>query len=856
MLSEAERFETFSPYIRSVSQCKEILRDLNGTWGLVSAIAEISCPTEAATILPAMEATKKGFADLESKLTSQLVSEEIKKTCLELESKAQVSIDILVRNLYERTADIGFLATNADICNFVLASVNGERTDIDSVNQLLDEYGSKYTVYDDIIILDTDSRILARLDRNTPTVAQSIAEPIIRKTVQSTAEYVETFGKTSLRPGTDRALIYSKRIVDPINDTVLGILCLSFRFDNEMEGIFRSLQKKGDKAVMLLLNADSVVIATSDQDHVPIGRVIEAVPEGDTYGMLDFAGREYLSVTHRGRPYQGYAGQEWYGHAMIPLQSAFGFSASDKEINAEILRHGDSLSTELSSLIADAAEDINLFLHRVIWNGQVMATNEHGNLLSLKAILKQLRSMGARTAQALADSSSKLHTTMITSELRNAESIARLMIDIMDRNLYERSNDCRWWALTSEIRRILSEKRLNADDKAKITDILIYINKLYTVYTRLFIYDLKGNIVAESNLHNDPMDAVGRQVTSSYAQETFSLRSPQEYRVSMFEESWLYEGKPTYIYNAAIRHIDDLNKVVGGIGIVFDSTPEFKHMLEDCLPDKPGAFGLFVERPSGRIIASTEASNYQNGDVLWIDPEFFALQEGTGKSKIVLYNKKYYAVGCYSSRGYREFKTTGDYHNDVAAFVFIPIGEKTEATDSEQRITITYPQEPITGDVVDLATFYIGPEIYAFYAADVLEAMDVNMINPLPGVKSYIVGSVMYCDNSPDGINEKIPIIVISGRILTNNPVDQEGPEKNTGAIVVVRTQVGPIGLLVDGLDAIPSFEKSQVQPINELLRGDGGYVKSLVNIPESNTTGKMLIVLNQELILAAVRKQ
>jgi len=856
MLSEAERFETFSPYIRSVSQCKEILRDLNGTWGLVSAIAEISCPTEAATILPAMEATKKGFADLESKLTCQLVSEEIKKTCLELESKAQVSIDILVRNLYERTADIGFLATNADICNFVLASVNGERTDIDSVNQLLDEYGLKYTVYDDIIILDTDSRILARLDRNAPTVAQSISEPIIRKTVQSTAEYVETFGKTGLRPGTDRALIYSKRIVDPINDTVLGILCLSFRFDNEMEGIFRSLQKKGDKAVMLLLNADSVVIATSDQDHVPIGRVIEAVPEGDAYGMLDFAGREYLSVTHRGRPYQGYAGQEWYGHAMIPLQSAFGFSASDKEINAEILRHGDSLSTELSSLIADAAEDINLFLHRVIWNGQVMATNEHGNLLSLKAILKQLRSMGARTAQALADSSSKLHTTMITSELRNAESIARLMIDIMDRNLYERSNDCRWWALTSEIRRILSEKRLNTDDKAKITDILIYINKLYTVYTRLFIYDLKGNIVAESNLHNDPMDAVGRQVTSSYAQETFSLRSPQEYRVSMFEESWLYEGKPTYIYNAAIRHIDDLNKVVGGIGIVFDSTPEFKHMLEDCLPDKPGAFGLFVERPSGRIIASTEASNYQNGDVLWIDPEFFALQEGTGKSKIVLYNKKYYAVGCYSSRGYREFKTTGDYHNDVAAFVFIPIGEKTEATDSEQRITITYPQEPITGDVVDLATFYIGPEIYAFYAADVLEAMDVNMINPLPGVKSYIVGSVMYCDNSPDGINEKIPIIVISGRILTNNPVDQEGPEKNTGAIVVVRTQVGPIGLLVDGLDAIPSFEKSQVQPINELLRGDGGYVKSLVNIPESNTTGKMLIVLNQELILAAVRKQ
>lgn len=855
MLTEAERFETFSPYIRSVTQCKEILRDLNGTWGLISSIAEISCPKEAATILPAMEATKKGFADLEGKLNSQLVSEEIKKTCLELESKAQVSIDILVRNLYERTADIGFLATNADICNFVLDSVNGERTDIDSINRLLDEYCSKYTVYDDIIILDAKNRILARLDRNAPTGVQSISDPIIDRTLHSIEDYVETFGKTSLRPGVDRALIYSKRIVDPTDDSVIGVLCLSFRFDNEMDGIFRSLQKKGDKAVMLLLNADSVVIATSDYDHVPIGRVIEAVPEGHHYGVTDFAGREYLSVTHRGRPYQSYSGQEWYGHAMITLHSAFAPSASDKEINAEILRHGDSLSPELSSIVATAAQDINMFLHRVIWNGQVMATNQHGNLLSLKAILRQLRSMGARTAQALADSSSKLHTTMIASELRNAESIARLMIDIMDRNLYERSNDCRWWALTSEIRRILSEGRLSPEDKAKITDILVYINKLYTVYTRLFIYDIKGTIVAESNLHNDPMDALGRQVTASYAQETFSLRSPQEYRVSPFEESWLYEGNPTYVYNAAIRHIDDMNKIVGGIGIVFDSTPEFKHMLEDCLPDKPGSFGLFVERPSGRIIASTEGSNYTNGEVLWIDPEFFELQEGTGKSKIVFYNKKYYAVGCYSSRGYREFKTTGDYHNDVAAFVFIPIGEKSEATAAEQRVAITYPQEPVTGEVTDLATFYIGPEIYAFLASEVLEAVDVTMINALPGVKSYIVGSVMYCDNSPDGINEKIPVIVIDGRILTNTPIDSDQAEKTNGAIIIVRTQVGPIGLLVDGLDAVPSFEKSQVQPVNELLRGDGGYVKSLVNIPESNTTGKMLIVLNQDLILSSVRK-
>jgi chemotaxis signal transduction protein len=187
--------------------------------------------------------------------------------------------------------------------------------------------------------------------------------------------------------------------------------------------------------------------------------------------------------------------------------------------------------------------------------------------------------------------------------------------------------------------------------------------------------------------------------------------------------------------------------------------------------------------------------------------------------------------------------------------VFIPIGDKAEVIDSEQREVIAYPQEPLTGEVVDLATFYIGSDVYAFIAADVLEAVDVAQINSLPGVKSYIVGSIMYCDNSPDGINETIPILVIDGRILTNKAIDLNVQEKTTGAIIVVRTQQGPIGLLVDGLDAIPAFEKTQILPVNDMLRGDGGYIKSLVNIPEVNMSGKMLIVLDQDLILASVRK-
>jgi chemotaxis signal transduction protein len=115
----------------------------------------------------------------------------------------------------------------------------------------------------------------------------------------------------------------------------------------------------------------------------------------------------------------------------------------------------------------------------------------------------------------------------------------------------------------------------------------------------------------------------------------------------------------------------------------------------------------------------------------------------------------------------------------------------------------------------------------------------------------------MYCDKSQNSNNgSNTPIIVIDGRILTNQPLDPDRLENNTGALIVVRSNKGIIGILVDGLDAIPTFEKNQIQAVTGLLSGDGGYVKALVNIPESNGQGKILIILDQDLNLAAARKR
>ena len=65
--------------------------------------------------------------------------------------------------------------------------------------------------------------------------------------------------------------------------------------------------------------------------------------------------------------------------------------------------------------------------------------------------------------------------------------------------------------------------------------------------------------------------------------EVITVNDSQRYVVSPFEASPLYGDRHTYIYLTAVR--DPMNgRTVGGIGIVFDSQPQFAAMLADALP--------------------------------------------------------------------------------------------------------------------------------------------------------------------------------------------------------------------------------------------------------------------------------
>ncbi len=654
------------------------LSRLNKQWTRTTLTGKINCNRIASTLIEFMISTQESFRNLQDDLISTLVFESVKKTVLEQTEAAQSAIDILKRNLFERTADVGFLATDTDICTFLATEECNDPEAVDRIVERLREYRAKYTVYYEIIILDMEGKVRAHLDESNRISATR--DPLLSETLQA-EEYVETFRASDLVPGRGDVLLYSQTIKDGETGRPLGVLCLCFDFGGEMESIFGKLTGSSQGIIVAILDKQHRVIASSDKVLLPAGSVADTALDKD-YALCRHDGAEYVVVTRRTNGYQGFYGLEWYGHAMRRADYAFAESREDSTVNEEVVRSSTLYSGAMAHVDTEA-ENVLADLQLVVQNGEVMAAkksidNEESiqrESRALPPVLSEIQKVGAQIRTVFSQSIRNLLQTVIAARLYDLEFLASLAIDIMDRNLYERANDCRWWALTSYFRRMLSQREIIPDQAAQAADILAYINSLYTVYTNLFVYDRDGRVAAVSNPAEKEL--VGQRLGAEWVRHTLGLKDSQLYTVSAFESTPLYAGpsgpRHTYVYNAAIASPNDHDRAVGGIGIVFDSEPEFKAMLHDALPRDDlgqvmaGSAGFFIDRQR-RIISSTDPERTP-GQTLNISERFVKLGLGESLSDIITLNGRQAAVGCRMSSGYREYKTDGAYENDVAALI-------------------------------------------------------------------------------------------------------------------------------------------------------------------------------------------
>jgi chemotaxis signal transduction protein len=420
---------------------------------------------------------------------------------------------------------------------------------------------------------------------------------------------------------------------------------------------------------------------------------------------------------------------------------------------------------------------------------------------------------------------------------------AALAIDIMDRNLYERANDCRWWALNSVFRTELANGSAN-NNRQKLTDILRTINGLYTVYSNLLIFDHHGQVLAVSNPAYT--DLVGEKLQGDWVRQTLGLADTQNYCVSSFTVSKLYDYQPSYIYSAAIRQPIN-NDPIGGIAIVFDSRPQFQAMLDAAVPRREdgtlvdGAFAVYTER-NGKIIASTNI-NYPIGQFLNVGREFFELEGAEKYTNIVSLDGRYYAVGSCMSAGYREYKGLNDlYRNDIVALVFSALSdtviEYEQLNVIDNKISDSYHQRQLGENTLEIATFYVGKSWYGIRSSLILESIDIDNIAKIPGVPEFVRGCLIFGDQS-------ITIFDLNGLLH-----GEYTPSTSKQAIIVtVPNSEIRYGILIDELGEIPEIATSRIEPITALI-SSLSIAEGLVKPITESSDEAILVILSTERLL------
>lgn len=819
-------------HMPQVETYRESLQTLQAVWDNLNLLGHLSGTTTE------MSNTRAAFAGLTNHLLNSLAKRTLARRIQDLSGKAQVTIDILVRNLFERTADIGFLATDEDIRQVAQAVASGQGSDNINLRQRFKAYIEKYSVYFDVVLLTPDGKII---DRILPIDnIQQCNDRFVQEALRTEAPFVESYCFSSLFSHRLPRLIYAYRVNDARGQAA-AVLCLCFDLPDEMERIFSTLRRENDWSVMALLDNKDTVIASSDPYLIPPGARLDA-KAGDG-SLMRFAGRSYLASRRQTQGYQGYMGPGWQALGLIPLEYAFTQEDSEQASNdgydpvllASIL-NSDSIFPPALKSIPVQAEAIQRELERSVWNGNIRQsrnTKQQGNQGFSKILLSEINRTGLRMKEVFAESIGNLQQTVISSLLDDCRFISQLAIDIMDRNLYERANDCRWWALDPILLEQLG-KPGTEDREAILNQRLAAINDLYTVYDNLLLFDEEKRIVAVSRPHLS--QHVGEFLEAPWAEAALQLNDSAHYTVSEFTATPYYAGRLSYIYATALR--DTRGESIGGIGIVFDSEPQFAAMLQDSLPgNAAGTFGLFVDT-DGRVIASTD-TRFQTGERIAVPPDLLkAASLPEGESRLMVLDNQVVAVGTRQSSGYREYKSERDtYRNEVIALIFVTLGEYLPDLEEKQIPAANNDQPANAGENgnesrIEIATFHVGQHWLGLPVQDVIEAVELTGFTRLPNTPAQVFGSMIYQSDAIPLYNLHAAL----GLAAASKPEEMQ--------VIVVRGEEGlRFGLLVDHLAEIPEVAISRIEAVSNIFVGATSVLASIVKSASGN--GNMLTLLS-----------
>lgn len=238
------------------------------------------------------------------------------------------------------------------------------------------------------------------------------------------------------------------------------------------------------------------------------------------------------------------------------------------------------------------------------------------------------------------------------NELSRLSEMSQTLVQLIVRNLYERTADVRWWATDDALFKCLMDS--SNDKVVYATERLSLINRFYTVYLNLVLTDKEGKIIACSN-PDYVSKIVGQSVSSrSWYSNAVSTRSGDDYVVDPIYNDPLHENKLVAVYATAVREGGKVDgNVLGTLGVYFDWENQSKTIVSaepNLSSEEWQRSKVMLLDANHRIIASSDGNGL-------LEP--FQLDTSNGQKGFYINDNKITAYA--KTIGYEEYDGLGWY---------------------------------------------------------------------------------------------------------------------------------------------------------------------------------------------------
>ncbi len=260
---------------------------------------------------------------------------------------------------------------------------------------------------------------------------------------------------------------------------------------------------------------------------------------------------------------------------------------------------------------------------------------------STSGIAKSLIDDVQPVTKELLEISKKLSTDVRGQRLTD---LAMNNIELIDRNLYERTCDVRWWATDSSMVDACEDKQ----DRAKIDFVskrMGIILNAYTVYFDLVLCDTEGRVLA--NGRPNLFASSGSNVSGkTWFEQAMKSANGDQYGMQSVHKCELTDNKRVLAYSCSVRSGGQVNgSIIGVLGILFDWDSLAQTIVKRTAIDSDewDRTRVMILDENGQILADTQDRildyfDFEGRDQLFGDKRGFIQTDVRGKKALVAHS--------------------------------------------------------------------------------------------------------------------------------------------------------------------------------------------------------------------------